>query len=134
MVHLKKIISLFVVTMIFCPIGFAASVTPQFQNEEVKNHCFILFKFQKVKEALIKGETALTKEQYEEASIVFDKGINVLGEAYRLSNTIDDSGMKLTLSNIEAKNGNHQVAANLKKGVLESRLKNFEKKHQACFK
>lgn len=68
------------------------------------------------------GETALAAGEVDEALALFDRALAELGDGYRRAGVVDDTGMKLTLAEAEARRGNARTAANLKKAVLEARL------------
>jgi len=48
--------------------------------------------------------------------------LDAVGERYAVHNTIDDTGMKLLLAEVEEKKGALQTAAQIRHGVLASRL------------
>lgn len=68
------------------------------------------------------GHTALDAGRFEEAAHLFDQSIAAIGTTYQKPGVIDDTGMKLTLSEAEARKANWPVAANLKAKVAEARL------------
>ncbi|NHZ95331.1 hypothetical protein [Massilia sp. CCM 8734] len=59
---------------------------------------------------------------YVTAITLLDRGVGIVGKAYRSQDVIDDTGMKLTLSHIEERKGALSIAANLRSRVLSSRL------------
>lgn len=77
---------------------------------------------QQLANLLEQGKAKLTNKEYATAIILFDKGIEQLANNYLSDDIIDDTGVKLTLANVEQKKGNLTQAANLKYKVLESRL------------
>lgn len=77
---------------------------------------------QQLANLLEQGKAKLTNKEYTQAIILFDKGIEQLANNYLSEDVIDDTGVKLTLANVEQKKGNLAHAANLKHQVLESRF------------
>lgn len=77
---------------------------------------------QQLANLLEQGKAKLTNKEYTQAIILFDKGIEQLANNYLSEDVIDDTGVKLTLANVEQKKGNLAHAANLKHKVLESRF------------
>lgn len=59
---------------------------------------------------------------YVTAITLLDQGIGIVADAYASQDVIDDTGMKLTLSQIEERKGALGIAANLRSRVLSSRL------------
>jgi|GEM_PF-3417147 len=69
------------------------------------------------------GEQAIELKYFEEAFAAFEAGIKAIGEDYNIKKqAIDDTGQKLALAYIEKRNGNLEIASNLLKGVLSSRI------------
>ena len=134
MVYLKRLTKFILATLVLCTTGITsctANETVPSPSGDKMNRCAELDDYKQSKEALLIGSTALSDGRYAEANKLFSEGIDVLGDSYRTPDTIDDTGMKLTLAGIEEKSGNLEVSANLKKGVLESRLNIYEKK-ESC--
>lgn len=77
---------------------------------------------QQLANLLEQGKAKLINKEYTQAIIFFDKGIKQLADNYLSDEIIDDTGVKLTLANVEQKKGNLIRAANLKHKVLESRF------------
>ena len=71
---------------------------------------------------LAQGNTALAASNYAQANLAFNAGIVELGKAYYSGPVLDDTGMNLGLAQTEEQRGHLELAANLRKGVLESRL------------
>ncbi len=133
MVFLKRLTKFILAILVFCTSGIiscTANETVPSPRGDKMNKCAELDNYKQSKEALLKGATALSDGRYVEASKLFSEGIDVLGDLYRNPDIIDDTGMKLTLASIEEKSGNLQVSANIKKGVLESRLSIYEEKNR----
>ena len=73
-----------------------------------------------------KGVVALESQNYIKAISFCSDGINQIAELYSDPKVIDDTGMKLTLANIEKEKSNNSVSANLYCNVLESRISIFK--------
>jgi hypothetical protein len=86
-------------------------------------------KYDAVRRTLAEANRAQSANQLEQAEQFLDKAIAALGSDYISPKTIDDTGMKLTLANAEARAGKLAVAVTLKKRVLESRLEMYRKLH-----
>jgi hypothetical protein len=86
-------------------------------------------KYDAVRRTLAEANRAQSANQLEQAEAFLDKAIAALGGDYISSKTIDDTGMKLTLANAEARSGKRAVAVTLKKRVLEARLEMYRKLH-----
>ena len=86
-------------------------------------------KYDAVRRTLAEANRAQSANELEQAGAFLDKAIAALGSDYASPKTIDDTGMKLTLANAEARSGKLAVAVTLKKRVLESRLEMYRKLH-----
>ena len=86
-------------------------------------------KYDAVRRTLAEANRAQSANQLEQAEQFLDKAIAALGSDYVSPKTIDDTGMKLTLANAEARSGKRAAAVTLKKRVLESRLEMYRKLH-----
>jgi hypothetical protein len=86
-------------------------------------------KYDAVRRTLAEANRAQSANELEQAEQFLDKAIAALGSDYISPKTIDDTGMKLTLANAEARAGKLAVAVTLKKRVLESRLEMYRKLH-----
>jgi hypothetical protein len=86
-------------------------------------------KYDAVRRTLAEANRAQSANQLEQAGAFLDKAIANLGSDYVSPKTIDDTGMKLTLANAEARAGKLAVAVTLKKRVLEARLEMYRKLH-----
>lgn len=71
---------------------------------------------------LQQGEQALAGQEFQESIEQFRLGIAVIGNQYLRPGDIDDTGMKMTLAQIEEKNQRLVIAANILKKVLQDRL------------
>ena len=67
-------------------------------------------------------------KQFAKANKYLEDGIKSLGDLYYMPNVIDDTGMMLTLAEIEEKDGHIETSANLRKNVLTSRLSLYKTK------
>jgi hypothetical protein len=86
-------------------------------------------KYDAVRRTLAEANRAQSANELEQAEQFLDKAIAALGSDYISPKTIDDTGMKLTLANAEARASKLAVAVTLKKRVLESRLEMYRKLH-----
>jgi hypothetical protein len=86
-------------------------------------------KYDAVRRTLAEANRAQSANQLEQAEQFLDKAIVALGGDYLSPKVIDDTGMKLTLANAEARAGKLAGAVTLKKRVLESRLEMYRKLH-----
>jgi hypothetical protein len=86
-------------------------------------------KYDAVRRTLAEANRAQSANELEQAEQFLDKALAALGGDYLSPKVIDDTGMKLTLANAEARNGKHAVAVTLKKRVLEARLEMYRKLH-----
>jgi hypothetical protein len=86
-------------------------------------------KYDAVRRTLAEANRAQSANELEQASAFLDKAIANLGGDYASPKVIDDTGMKLTLAGIEARNGKLAAAVTLKKRVLEARLEMYRKLH-----
>jgi hypothetical protein len=68
------------------------------------------------------AKVALDAGRFEAANTLYDQAITAIGDRYRRSGTLDDTGMKLVLAKSEAGKKAWSRAAHLKMGVVESRL------------
>ena len=74
-------------------------------------------------EAILKAaEQAIERQEWSLANALLKQGLDAVGDRYIVSNTIDDSGMKLVLAETEERKGALQTAAQIRRGVLASRL------------
>ncbi len=71
---------------------------------------------------LQEGEQALAAQHFQIAIEKFRAGIAMIGDSYLLPGDVDDTGMKMTLAQIEEANQRFIIAANLLKRVLMDRL------------
>lgn len=133
MVYLKRLIRSIFISLLACNLVGACNVVnafPPIDDEKKMNECNRIEHYRLSKKLLIDGTDAILNSGYIQANKYLDDGISMLGDSYINAATIDDSGMKLTLANIEESNGYLQISANLKKGVLESRIHNYELKYK----
>jgi hypothetical protein len=86
-------------------------------------------KYDAVRRTLAEANRAQSANALEQAEQFLDKAIAALGSDYLSPKTIDDTGMKLTLANAEARAGKRAVAVAIKKRVLEARLEMYRKLH-----
>ena len=86
-------------------------------------------KYDAVRRTLAEANRAQSANELEQASAFLDKAIATLGSDYVSPKVIDDTGMKLTLANAEARSGKLAVAVTLKKRLLEARLEMYRKLH-----
>lgn len=86
-------------------------------------------KYDAVRRTLAEANRAQSANELEQAGAFLDKAIANLGSDYASPKVIDDTGMKLTLANAEARAGKLAAAVTLKKRVLEARLEMFRKLH-----
>lgn len=68
------------------------------------------------------AEKALARGDARTANTMLDTALRALGNSYRQPNTLDDTGMHLTLANIQQGKGKLRLAAGLKRKVLKERL------------
>lgn len=80
-------------------------------------------------DALTQADLVMAREDWGTAATLIQQGIDVLGRQYLGPDTLDETGTKLQLSSVEAQRGNFQIAANLRRSVLQSRLTQFKKLH-----
>ena len=80
---------------------------------------------------LREGQTLLENAHWQAANMKFIQGIEKLGDAYSSPDIIDDTGMKLTLADIEAQAGNIGNSAKIRGKVLSDRLLILRKKSAA---
>lgn len=85
--------------------------------------------YQSAMDAMAQADVAMSKSDWVTAGKFIQQGIDVLGRQYLGPDTLDETGTKLQLSLIEAQRGNFQIAANLRRSVLQSRLTQFKKLH-----
>lgn len=71
------------------------------------------------------ANVAMDAGRVDDANILFDAVLKAMGDRYRNPQTVDDTGMKLTLAKTEAAKGNMAAAAALKKSVVAARLAQF---------
>lgn len=86
-------------------------------------------KYDAVRRTLAEANRAQSANELEQASAFLDKAIANLGTDYASPKFIDDTGMKLTLANAEARSGKLAAAVTIKKRVVEARLEMFRKLH-----
>lgn len=72
--------------------------------------------------SLAGADRALALGDARTANAMLDTAIRVLGNRYHQPDMLDDTGMHLTLANIEQGKGKLRVAAGLKRNVLKERL------------
>jgi hypothetical protein len=77
---------------------------------------------------LQQAEQAIQSQDWARANTLLKQGLDQLGSQYVMPNTLDETGLKLQLAAVEESRGNHQVAANLRRRVLESRLTLYRQK------
>jgi hypothetical protein len=65
---------------------------------------------------------------YDHAIAHFKSGLNVIGNLYYVRGMIDDSGMKLTVADIQIRDGNLKNASSVFRKTLESRLRLYKDK------
>ncbi|MBI3676262.1 MAG: hypothetical protein HY243_06560 [Proteobacteria bacterium] len=65
------------------------------------------------------------RDRFEEAARSLGRALDLLGYRPR-SDTLDDSGMKLSLADNRAKVGDWKAAASIRKSILEDHLKDSE--------
>jgi hypothetical protein len=86
--------------------------------------------FGKTDALLVRARAAIQARRFRSAITLLDQGLSSFGWAYYGDdNLIDDTGLKLALAISEARNGKLERAANLKAGVLRSRLVLYAEKH-----
>jgi hypothetical protein len=78
---------------------------------------------------LNQANAALAVKRYSDGDKLLDQALHVLGDDYTEPQVDDDTGMKLVAAMAEAKKGHPDIAANLKRRVLESRLELFRARH-----
>lgn len=81
-----------------------------------------MFKNDKINKLLNSADTYIENSQFIEAIDTLNEGIELVGDEYLSSSTIDNTGQKLMLAHIEVRNGRYNFAANLLRNVLASRL------------
>lgn len=77
---------------------------------------------------LQQAEQAIQSQDWARANTLLKQGLDQLGSQYVMPNTLDETGLKLQLAAVEESRGNQQVAANLRRRVLESRLTLYRQK------
>lgn len=109
---------------VMCFLGCAAKPPePEYWGGCVENEkYFATLKVQK------QGVSALSQNDFANASRLFDQALQILGGDSLQSNMIDDTGMKLVLAKSEEAKGAVEVAANIKSRVLSSRLDAYRSK------
>lgn len=79
---------------------------------------------------LQQAEEAIQGQDWVKANALLQQGLTELGNQYVMANTLDETGLKLQLAAAEESRGNHAVAANLRRRVLESRLTLYRQKSE----
>ena len=105
--------------------GFSSTVG----NSMTTRDCASDDRFRSASLLLAQGNTALAASNYAQANLAFNAGIVELGKAYYSGPVLDDTGMNLGLAQTEEQRGHLELAANLRKGVLESRLVMYKSAH-----
>jgi hypothetical protein len=72
--------------------------------------------------AVKQAEHAFARENWLEANRLLKGGLQAIGDRYASADTIDDTGMKLVLADVEEQKGKLETAAHLRLGVLKARL------------
>jgi len=111
-------------------IMFVAVANMPFANTTAGNppaRCSMEALYQAGMAAVTSAEKEIAQNHFIEANAKLDEGLASLGSRYVSSSIVDDTGQKLTLARIEEREGRLQIAANLKKGVLSSRLEIYRR-------
>ena len=86
-------------------------------------------KYRSARRLLDKANVASAAKHHGEAGKLLDQALHLLGDDYAGPEVDDDTGMKLVAAMAETKKGHIDIAANLKRRVLESRLELFRARH-----
>ena len=74
------------------------------------------------------GIDAFSLGDYVSSVRIFDEGIEIISNHYVTHSVVDDTGLKLTFSQVEQERENFEVSSSLKRTVLESRLDMLRRK------
>lgn len=110
----------FIIILHFASAGMAEDVSNRKKSYQLIED--LALKQDKAQKLLEQGEKQIDDSQFPEAINTLNEGIELIGSEYVSPLTIDDTGQKLVLAKIEQKNGRYNIAANLLKSVLTTRL------------
>jgi hypothetical protein len=82
------------------------------------------------KSHLSQGRASLASGDFKQAIVQFRKGIQLMGLRYLNSAVNDDTGMRLTLAEIQEGKAHFQESANLYSSVLANRISIWEAKQK----
>ena len=68
------------------------------------------------------ADAALARGDARSADRMLDEGLTALGNSYRRPDMLDDTGMHLTLANVEQDRRRFKLAARLKRRIFVERL------------
>lgn len=74
------------------------------------------------------ADHAIELSQWAAANVLLKRGLAEMGDRYARATTIDDSGMKLVLADMEDQKGNPQAASAIRRRVLAERLSQLREK------
>ena len=74
------------------------------------------------------GNVSLSAGSYAHASEACLRGIEIIGDEYYSVETLDHTGQKLIVANIQARDGNLKAAASVRCSMLATRIDLFEMK------
>jgi len=74
------------------------------------------------------GNKAFSGRNYSTASDLFDMAASKLGDVYQMTGVLDDTGMALEAGRAAAKQSEFQLAAQIKKSAMATRLAGFRRK------
>ncbi|WP_346836424.1 hypothetical protein [Microbulbifer sp. SAOS-129_SWC] len=127
---LKKLNS--VVFYVFCgAIGLSscanADASRPSQGGEVRECSGDVEIYNKASDQLSEADKAIIEKRYSDANKLLNEGLEAIGNRYFQDDIVDDTGMKLTLADLEEEGGKASVAAGIRRGVLSTRLEIFKK-------
>ena len=80
------------------------------------------------KRSLAAASSAIENRKFAEANSLLRDALRKLGDGYLSPGTVDDSGMSLVLADSEQQKGREDIAANLRRNVLATRLALLEQR------
>lgn len=72
--------------------------------------------------SLAAASSAIENRNFAEANTLLRDALRKLGDGYHSPSTVDDTGMSLVLADSEEQKGREDIAANLRRNVLATRL------------
>jgi hypothetical protein len=84
--------------------------------------------FRAAQDMVSQGNKAFSGRNYSTASDLFDMAASKLGDVYQMTGVLDDTGMALEAGRAAAKQSEFQLAAQIKKSAMATRLAGFRRK------